>query len=223
MDTKVELLTRIHNLIAKSDATLSTKQSSGFSASVVDAILFASFRSSGLSFLKSLYGLNHPYYNDFNDRCQKPYFHETENGKGILLAVQEEIENGWINTLKGLVTAEIFSNFIEMAEHLLEQKYKDASAVIIGSTLEEHLKNLCNDNAIHTIEKKANGKEVRLTADQLNIELAKNGVYNKIAQKEITSYLGIRNSAAHGHYSHYDQQQVAQMLYGVTTFISKTT
>jgi hypothetical protein len=46
---------------------------------------------------------------------------------------------------------------------------------------------------------------------------------DKIAQKEITSFLGIRNSAAHGHYSDYDQQQVTQMLNGVTSFISKTT
>ena len=223
MDTNNELLKRIQSLLFKADTTLSTKKSSDFSASVVDAILFSSFRSSGLSFLKSLYGLNHPYYNDFNDRCQKPYFHETENGKGILLSVHEEIENGWINTLKGLVTAEIFSDFIEMAEHLLEQKYKDAAAVIIGSTLEEHLRHLCNNNAIKTIEKKSDGKEIKLTADQLNIELARKGVYNKIAQKEITSFLGIRNSAAHGHYSDYDQQQVTQMLNGVTSFISKTT
>jgi hypothetical protein len=223
MNTKVELLSRIKNLLDKADETLRTKRISDFSASVVDSILFASFRSSGLSFLKSSYGLNHPYYNDFNDMCQKSYFHETENGKGILLSVHEEIENGWINSLKVLVTAEIFSDFIEMAEHLLEQNYKDASAVIIGSTLEEHLRHLCNVNAINILEKKPNGKEIRLTADQLNIELAKKEVYNKIVQKEITSFLGIRNSAAHGQYSDYNQQQVTQMLNGVTSFISKTT
>lgn len=220
---KEEFLNRIQNLLQKADLTLKTKMSSDFSASLVDGILFSSFRSSGLSFLKSLYGLNHPYYNDFNDRCQKPYYHETENGKGILLSVNEEIENGWINTLMGLVTAEIFTNFIEMAEHLLEQNYKDAAAVIIGSTLEEQLRNLCIQNSILIVRKNYNGKEAKLTSDQMNIELVKAGVYNKIVQKEITSWLAIRNSASHGHYSDYEKNQVHQMLAGVIGFISKTT
>jgi hypothetical protein len=223
MNIQVELFKRIQILLAKADETLKTKKMTDFSASIVDAIIFSSFRSSGLSFLKSLYGLNHPYYNDFNDRCQKPYFHETENGKGILLSVKEEIENGWLSKLKGLVTAEIFTSFMEMAEHLLDQNYKDAAAVIIGSTLEEHLRNLCIENQINIIDEKPNGKEIRLSSDQLNIELAKAGKYNKIVQKQITSWLGIRNSAAHGHYSDYDKHQVGHMMNGIIDFISKTT
>jgi hypothetical protein len=31
--------------------------------------------------------------------------------------------------LKGLITAEVFADFIEMAEHLLETGYKDPAAV----------------------------------------------------------------------------------------------
>jgi hypothetical protein len=30
-----------------------------------------------------------------------------------------------------------------MAEHLLDQKYKDPATVVVGSVLEEHLRQLC--------------------------------------------------------------------------------
>ena len=36
------------------------------------------------------------------------------------------------------------NDFLDMAYHLLENDYKDASAVMIGSVLEEHLRQLCN-------------------------------------------------------------------------------
>jgi len=109
-----------------------------------------------------------------------------------------------------------------MADHLLSEKYKDAAAVMIGSVLEEHLRQLCAKTAIEVSVTK-NGKSLPKKADLLNAELAAISVYNKLDQKQITAWLDLRNKAAHGHHSEYDAEQVQGMLSGVTNFMSRVT
>src|SRR4051794_19965214 len=70
---------------------------------------------------------------DFKNTVNADYQSNAEYGRGILKAIKNEIDNGWLVTMKGIVSAEIFTDFLEMAEHLLKEKYKDAAAVIIGS------------------------------------------------------------------------------------------
>jgi hypothetical protein len=57
--------------------------------------------------------------------------------------------------------------------------YKDAAAVIAGSTLEEHLRKLAQKNGV-AIEK-ADGAPKK--ADALNADLAGAGAYNKLEQR----------------------------------------
>jgi hypothetical protein len=108
-----------------------------------------------------------------------------------------------------------------MAEHLQEAGYKDAAAVMTGSVLEQHLRQLCQKHNIPVSELK-DDKDVPLKADRLNAELAKKSAYNAIEQKQVTAWLGLRNDAAHGHYTKYDAEQVRQMIVGVTSFMART-
>jgi hypothetical protein len=57
-----------------------------------------------------------------------------------------------------------------------------------------------------------------MTIEPLNTELAKNNVYSKLVQKQITSWAHIRNKAAHGEYGEYDKAQVEIMLLFVQGF-----
>ncbi len=81
-----------------------------------------------------------------------PYEHCGESALGILEAIRDQIKGGWIETTKGLVTAEVFADFLEMAEHLLEQQYKDAAAVLVGGVLEEHLRQLCGTAGVAVVD-----------------------------------------------------------------------
>jgi hypothetical protein len=56
-------------------------------------------------------------------------------------------------------------------------------------------------------------------ADLLNSELAAAGAYSKLDQKSITSWLDLRNKAAHGKYSEYTKEQVVLTLQGVRDFM----
>ena len=94
--------------------------------------------------------------------------------------------------------------------------YKDAAAVIAGSTLESHLRQLSNRLGIPS---QATSKPKK--ADTLNAELAKARAYAGIDQKSVTAWLGLRNDAAHGNYSAYDKNQVALMISGIRDFIAR--
>lgn len=165
-----------------------------------------------------MYGDGHPYFSDFNARVQQSRPSQAEYGRGILKAIKNEIEGGWLITMKGLISAEILSDFIEMSDHLLKEGYKDAASVMIGSVLEEHLRQLCTKNAIPTSDPKT-GRPKK--ADLLNSELGNTAIYNKLDQKNVTAWLDLRNKAAHGNYGEYNQQQVEFMLHAVTEFMTR--
>jgi hypothetical protein len=60
------------------------------------------------------------------------YYRHVSAMQGIISAVQHDLGHGLLTDLRGLVQADIFADFIEMAEYLLSEGYKDAAAVIIG-------------------------------------------------------------------------------------------
>ncbi len=101
-----------------------------------------------------------------------------------------------------------------MAEYLLEQGYKDAAAVIVGSVLEEHLRKLAEKSGIALAQSGGSPKK----ADGINSELAGATVYSKLDQKSITAWLDLRNKAAHGKYAEYTKEQATLALQGVRDF-----
>ena len=222
MNMKLEDIKKtLDQLISIAGQVLSTKRTNDYN-SYVSAEQFNEFRSASLSFLKNTFGTEHPYYMEFNKKVNDASPYLTEEGRGILKAVKNEIDGGWAFTVKGLISAEIFSNFLEMAEYLLTEGFKDPAAVMAGSVLEEHLRQLCIKNSI-PIESIKDGKPIPKKADLINSQLASANIYNKLDQKSITSWLDLRNKAAHGQYSEYTKEQVVFMLQGITNFISRTT
>ena len=114
---------------------------------------------------------------------------------------------------QSLVRAEVFADFLEMAEHLLEQGYKDPCAVLVGGVLEDHLRSLCQSRGIPL---QMSGKPKK--ADSMNNDLAFADVYSKLDQKNVTAWLDLRNKAAHGKYDEYNADQVRNLLVGVREF-----
>ena len=181
---------------------------------------YRGFLRSYLFFIEKIYGLDHQYL--LEEESMVSHDRAIESILEILSSIRKEIESGFLFLdLKELVRAELFSDYLGMAEHLLDNGYKDAAAVIIGSTLENHLRQLCISNSIDIEEKKDDGREVPLNSGRLNTELLKNKVYNKLQFKNITAWLDIRNNSAHGNYDEYSKEQVSLMLSGVMNFLPK--
>jgi hypothetical protein len=135
---------------------------------------------------------------------------------GVAKSLLSDIQNDYLRTLEELIHGELFGDFLEMADHLVVAGYKDAGAVIAGSTLESHLRQLYTKHGIPTVSGAAPKK-----ADTLNAELAKAGAYSKLDQKNVIAWLGLRNDAAHGNYGAYDKNQVALLVSSVRDFIGR--
>ncbi|GAM30572.1 hypothetical protein P23_1075 [Acinetobacter calcoaceticus] len=54
---------------------------------------------------------------------------------------------------------------------------------------------------------------------QLNDDLAKVGVYNKLQQKQITALADIRNNAAHENYDQFTTEDVERMISDIERFL----
>jgi len=153
------------------------------------------------------------------DRIQKDspqLFRHTSSIMGITQALRDDLKDGYIKSLVEIVHADIFADFLDMAYHLHSSGYKDAAAVIAGSTLESHIKEL---SVKYDINIESNGKPVK--ADKLNSDLAKAEAYSKLDQKNITAWLDLRNKAAHGKYNEYAIEQVGLLISGIRDFIGR--
>lgn len=176
------------------------------------------FRAAALSFIERHFGRGHTYYFEFSNKVSENHDSHIRTGIAILQAIRSEIAGGWLSSVKTLVTAEIFSDFLEMTAHLLSTGYKDPAAVMIGSVLEEHLRQLARSAGID-VNRETDGVFVPKKAELLNAELAKAEVYSKLDQKAITTWLDLRNKAAHGKYGEYETKQVELMQHGITEFM----
>lgn len=214
------IVTRADQLIAMGQQVIATRKRSDYDVEYVDGALMKGFRVAVLSFIDRVYGREHPHFTEFQGSTDDDYLRHAESGLAIIRIIRDEIAGGWLFTVRGLVAAEVFADFLEMAEHLLESGYKDPAAVMGGSVLEEHLRQLCNKHAI-AIDEEKNGKQVPKRADRLNADLAAATAYSKLDQKQITAWLDLRNSAAHGKYNAYTDEQVGQLLAGVTNFMAR--
>jgi len=212
---------RIDELIMLGLEVMKTqKAASEWRSASVNELSFNELRSGVLSFFRTVFGELHPLYKEFDKNVKRSSPSDTNVAIGILKAAKQEIDGGWLVSLKGLVSAEIFSDFLEMSEHLLEEGYKDPAAVMIGSVLEEHLRNLCTTHSVDTFILKGTD-QVHKKADIMNADLKKAGVFGPLEQKSVTAWLGLRNSAAHGKYEEYRIDQVKIMYQGVLDFIMR--
>lgn len=92
----------------------------------------------------------------FQKTTSQEYFYiihsESYRQLGIVLGcVQgafEDFQRGFLGNVQDLLRAEIFSDFLKMEECLLQEGYKDAAVVIIGSVLEDSLRKLALRNSI---------------------------------------------------------------------------
>lgn len=137
---------------------------------------------------------------------------------GVLTALRADYAAGRLRAVHELIHADVFGDFLDMAQYLLSENYKDPAAVIAGSVLEEHLRKLCDKNGIATVDPVSGAAK---KASSMNSELRKVGAYDKGGEKNVTAWLDLRNDAAHGHYGKYLAAQVALLIASVRDFMTR--
>lgn len=216
-----ELVTRVDSVIALGDAALAKPYEAGMRLTMVDGGCYHEFRSAALSLLRAVFTESHPFYREFDTKITSNRPAIVKSGQGILRAARNEIDAGWLVSAKQLLAADIFADFLDMAEYLLQQGYKDAAAVLIGSVLEEDLRQRATAASIALVIER-DGREIPKKADALNNELAKSGAYGTLDQKNVTAWLDLRNKAAHGKYAEYTHEQVQLLAQAVAAFVTRS-
>jgi hypothetical protein len=133
---------------------------------------------------------------------------------GIATALRDDIQAGWLTSVVELIHADTYADYLEMAQGLVGQGYKDPAAVIAGTSFEVHLKALATKHGVSLQLPSGAPKKM----DAVNAELKAAGVYNAIEHKQVTAWLALRNSAAHGDYGDYDDAAVKGLIEGVGNF-----
>lgn len=144
-----------------------------------------------------------------------------------LKAIKDDFENGFLANLSMQIEAEISANYMEQAEQLLIEGKSGAydhvpAAVLTGAVLEKSLRTLCDQQTppIPTFKQTTKGKSEPLTLNPLIDELKKAAVFNELRAKQLRSWAGIRNAAAHGEFDEFSRSDVEQMIEGVKNFLA---
>ena len=140
----------------------------------------------------------------------------------MLQALRSDIALGHASSYEAIVHADVFSDLIGQAEHLVDEGgYRRAGAVLVGAALEGHLRALAPACGIPV----SNARGEHKKASQLNQDLYSASGYDKATCAQVDAWLKLRNEAAHpiepSFESTHTDPEVKLMSMGVRDFIMR--
>lgn len=139
--------------------------------------------------------------------------------QGTLAAFMSYLQSGLGDgvSIERKAQIDVVSDILEQANGLLNSKgiHPAAPAVIIGAALEEFLRNWIEEDGLDLGAKKP-------SLDSYAKMLREANLITKQDIKDITSWAGVRNHAAHGEWDEVnDKKRIAVMLEGVNLFMRR--
>lgn len=206
MKVDQKILTRLDELLKLGENVLETRRSpppNVIGDDRIDIQLANQWISSTLSLLTRVFGENSVYVTTIQKQFKQYIgFSQVTQIQGVLKSARDDYEHEAIFELRSLITAEVFTEFLDQAHYLREAGYFQPAGVIIGCVLEDGLRKLCIKNGISVSSTEK--------LDKMNSDLAKLGIYNLLTQKQITAYADLRNKAAHGKWDEFSTDDVKQ-------------
>jgi len=216
MPVNEDVIKRFDELIDKGRKVLSTRRALpsnyiGFD-DPVDSEMGNQWMVSSKNYLLQIIGEKSVHFTEFSALFTKGVtYSPVKQGIGILSAAKEDYQGGYLAGIRKLVNAEIMGSLLDQAQELLDAGYLGSAAVLAGCILEDHIKKICVEKEIELPD---NPK-----LDYMNSQLAKIEYYNKLTQKQVTAWAEIRNSAAHGNWESFKDNDVKDMIKWVSRFI----
>ena len=175
---------------------------------------YAEWRTQALLCFSQTFGTDHTYTKSFQSGVeQQPHTSFVDTGLGILRAALEDVEQGYLDTLQQMAAAEVFSDFLDQAEHLLEHGYVAPAASLAGAVLENGLRSLAERHDVPV--------KPRDNLPALNSKLANKEVYNRLRQKQVSVWTEVRDNADHGHFDKLTETDVLELFRGVRKFLAE--
>ncbi len=129
------------------------------------------------------------------------------------------LKAAWTNTSAAEITEseprirpDASDDYLEQAETYFNLGRPQSAAILAGDVLEEALRKLCRVNHVPLVS--------RLTANDMNSELAKRGVYDNEVANCLSQLTEIWDKANCGQWSDFSKNDVQSMLSQVRDFVS---
>lgn len=134
----------------------------------------------------------------------------------IVHALRDDYSLGGLTAVEEIVHADLFDDFLDMANELLSKGFVGPAAVLAGMVLEEQLRKLATKHGIAILDDKQRPK----SAETLGVDLRKAGIFTEVRRKSVTAWYAQRTEGAHGHPENLDQGEVERMIDGVRDFVA---
>lgn len=181
------------------------------------AAAFAEWRAQSLAFAQSVLRDGHPYLVQLErvtepittNNAPDPQTDNRDAGLGVLRAIREDVANGYLTDLRSLIAAEVFTDFLEMADHLLGAGYHHAAASLAGAVLEDSLRR----------ELASRGAKATGNLESMNQIALDQNIYGPLVFKQVKVWIDIRNSADHGEWERVEADRVQSMIRDLPGFL----
>src|SRR3989344_4264323 len=148
---KDKIVERIEQLIQKGEAVKATHRPpprNVITSLTLSDSSFSEWKTNCENLLILIGGKDSTYFANFSEKVKYPRHDHVSVGIGILKAIKEDVSLGLIDSLSDMVLAEVFTDFLDIADYLLSSGYKDPSASLIGAVLEDGLRKIAVKNNI---------------------------------------------------------------------------
>jgi hypothetical protein len=170
-------------------------------------------RAQALAAIAAIVGDGHDYYREFSNQIAIDYASSARAAAAILSGLKDDLEHGYLGRQSDLIAAEVFSDFLDMAGHLVEGGYYHPAASLIGAVLEDGLRRIANRDGVPVAP--------RDDLNALSSKLRQKGTFTPLVAKQVTLWAEIRNHADHGEFDSISPENVAEMYRGVVAFLTQ--
>ncbi len=142
---------------------------------------------------------------------------KAEQFAAIVHALRDDYAAGGLSAIEEIVHADLFDDFLSMADELLSKGFIGPAAVLAGTVLEEHLRKLAKKHGVDAGDGKGRAKSVEV----LGVDLRKVGVITEVQRKSVTAWYAQRTEGAHGRPDNLDDGEVRRMIDGIRNFVAR--
>lgn len=163
--------------------------------------------------LSTVFGSKSAHYRQAKNVLDKgpEHSYEVNTIVGVLSGALSDLEDGFLVGQEHLIAGVILDSVLEQAQYLLKTGFKDPAAILCRVVVEDALQRLCIEEGLSSSGKAASLNDALKTQER----------YTKPQWRLIQSWLDIGNSAAHGSFSDFTDDNVKQMISDVERFIAQ--
>ena len=215
MEANGQILERVSKLIEKGQQVFAAGSYSDFTKSnILQWGPSVGWYSQTQTFLEDLLGAGHAYTRTFAEGNRDPSSGTyLEAALAILDSVKQDIEDGYMQSYRQLVEADLLGGLMGQAEYLLEKNYLVPAAAVAGAALQQGLEELIKR---HDLKLKS-----REDLNSLGDKLLQAEILNGIERKQLSLMAGVRNSADHGKTEELTKDNVGSFVRDAVNFLDK--